>query len=115
MKLILKLLLNALAVVLLSKLLSGVNVDSYLTATIVALVLAILNLFVKPILVLLTLPVTVVTFGIFLLFINAFIILIADKLIEGFSVSSVWIAILFSILLSILQSILHSLLKDDEK
>ncbi|RSK39824.1 phage holin family protein [Mangrovimonas spongiae] len=115
MKLILKLLLNALAVVLLSKLLSGVSVDSYLTATIVALVLAILNLFVKPILVLLTLPVTVVTFGIFLLFINAFIILIADKLIEGFSVSSVWIAILFSILLSILQSILHSLLKDDEK
>ncbi|GGH41317.1 membrane protein [Mangrovimonas yunxiaonensis] len=113
MKLILKLLLNALAVVLLSKLLSGVHVDSYLTATIVALVLAVLNLFVKPILVILTLPVTVVTFGIFLLFINAFIILIADNLIAGFSVSSVWIAILFSVLLSILQSILHSLLKDD--
>ncbi|CAH8282281.1 conserved hypothetical protein [Mariniflexile fucanivorans] len=70
---------------------------------------------VKPILVILTLPITVVTLGLFLLIINALIILLADKLIEGFSVSSIWTAILFSILLSILQSFLHSLLKEDKK
>lgn len=115
MKLVIKLLLTALAVVVLSKLLSGVNVDSYTTAIIVAIVLALLNLFVKPLLVLLTLPATILTLGLFLFVINACIILLADKLIDGFSVSSFWIALLFSILLTILQSILHSLLNEQEK
>ncbi|MDO5988378.1 phage holin family protein [Flavivirga amylovorans] len=115
MKLITKLLLNALAVFIIAYFLKGVNVDSYLTAIIVAVVLSILNLFVKPVLIVLTLPITVVTLGLFLLIINALIILLADKLIDGFSVNSIWIAVLFSILLSVLQSILHSLLKDDKK
>lgn len=115
MKLVIRLLLTALAVIVLSKLLSGVNVDSYTTAIIVAIVLALLNLFVKPLLVLLTLPATILTLGLFLFVINACIILLADKLIDGFSVSSFWIALLFSILLTILQSILHSLLNEQEK
>ena len=115
MKLIIKLLLSALAVVLLSKLLSGVSVDGYTTAIIVAIVIAVLNLFVKPLIVLLTLPATILTLGLFLFVINAFIILLADKLIDGFSVSSFWIALLFSILLTILQSFLHSLIKEDKK
>ena len=115
MKLIIRLLLNAVAVIFLAKVLNGVNVDSYTTAIIVAIVLSILNLLVKPILVILTLPITIITLGLFLLVINAIIILLADKLIDGFSVSSIWIAILFSILLSILQSLLHSFLKEDKK
>lgn len=115
MKLIIKLLLNALAVVLLAKLLSGVSVDSYTTAIIVAIVLALLNLIVKPLLVLLTLPATILTLGLFLFVINACIILLADKLIDGFSVSSFWIALLFSILLAILQAVLHSLIGEDKK
>ncbi|MCF7568332.1 phage holin family protein [Sabulilitoribacter arenilitoris] len=117
MKLIIKLLLNAVAVFVISYLLrnNGVELDNYLTAIIVAVVLSVLNLFVKPILVILTLPITIVTLGLFLLIINAIIILLADKLIDGFSVSSIWIAVLFSILLSVLQSILHSLLKEDKK
>ncbi len=115
MKLIIRLLLNALAVVLLSKLLNGVSVDGYTTAVIVAIVISLLNIFVKPILVILTIPVTIVTFGLFLLVINAFIIYLASHLIGGFSVNSVWTAIIFSILLSILQSILHSLLKEDKE
>ncbi|HMC02120.1 MAG TPA: phage holin family protein [Flavobacteriaceae bacterium] len=115
MKLIIRLLLNALAVVILSKILTGVDVDSYTTAIIVAVVLALLNLVVKPILVIFTLPATILTLGLFLFVINAIIILLADKLIDGFSVANFWIALLFSILLTILQSILHSLLKDDKK
>lgn len=115
MKLIIKLLLNALIVVILAKVLSGVQVDSYLTAIVVAAVLSILNLLVKPILVIFTLPITIVTLGLFLLVINALIILLADRLIPGFSVSSIWIAILFSILLSILQSILYSFLKEEKE
>ncbi len=113
MKLILRILLSALAVVLLSKLLPGVNVDSYLTAIIVAIVLSLLNFIVKPILVILTLPVTIVTFGLFLLIINAIIILLANYFVDGFQVNGIWWAILFSLLLSFLQSILFSLLKED--
>ncbi len=115
MKFIIKLLLNGLAVVVLSKVLKGVSVDSYTTAIIVAVVLSVLNLLVKPFLILLTLPITIVTLGLFLLVVNALIILLADNLIDGFSVDGIWTAILFSILLSILQSILHSLLKKDKK
>lgn len=115
MKLILRLLLNALAVVILSYVLPGVGVDSITTAIIVALVLSILNFVVKPILVILTLPITILTLGLFLLIINAIIILIAANFISGFYVSSIWWAIIFSLLLSFLQSILHSILKEDKK
>lgn len=115
MNLLIRLLLNALAVFILAHLLNGVNVDGYVGAIIVALVLSILNLLVKPILVILTLPITILTLGLFLLVINALIIMLADKLIDGFSVPSFWTAILFSILLSILQSLLQSFLKDAKK
>ena len=115
MNFILKLLLSALAVVILAKILPGVSVDTYLTAIIVAVVLSLLNFIVKPILVILTLPVTILTLGLFLLIINALIILLADKLIDGFMVSNIWWALLFSLLLSFLQSILHSMLKEGKK
>jgi putative membrane protein len=115
MKLILRILLSALAVVILSKILPGVGVDTYTTAIIVAIVLSLLNFIVKPILVILTLPVTILTLGLFLLIINALIILLADNLISGFTVNSIWWALLFSLLLSFLQSILYSLLKEDKK
>lgn len=115
MKFILRLLLSALAVVILSKVLPNVEVDTYMTAIIVAVALSLLNFIVRPILVILTLPVTIVTFGLFLLVINAAIILLANKLIDGFTVNGFWWALLFSLLLSFLQSILFSLLKEDKK
>lgn len=115
MKFLLRLLLSALAVVILSKVLPGVGVDSYLTAIIVAVALSLLNFLVKPLLVILTLPITIITLGIFLLFINAIIIMLADYFITGFSVQNIWWALLFSLLLSFLQSILFSLLKEDKK
>jgi len=115
MKLIIKLLISAFAVIVIAKFLPGVTLDSYTTAIIVAVVIAILNMLVKPILVILTLPITIVTLGLFLLIVNAIIIKLASSLIDGFSVDSLWIAILFSILLSILQSILNSLFKEDKK
>ncbi len=114
MKLILRILLSALAVVILAKILPGISVDTYTTAIIVAIVLSILNFIVKPILVILTLPITILTLGLFLLIINAIIILLADNLISGFAVSNIWWALLFSLLLSFLQSILYSLLKEDK-
>lgn len=114
MKLILRILLSALAVIILAQVLPNVSVDSYFTAVIVAIVLSLLNFIVKPILVILTLPVTILTLGLFLLIINAIIILLADNLIDGFSVDGIWWALLFSLLLSFLQSILFSILKEDK-
>lgn len=110
MKLIIRLLVTAIIVVLLAYILPGVGVDSFLSAVIVAAVLALLNLIVKPILVLFTLPVTILTLGLFLLVINALIILLCDYLIGGFSVDGFWYALLFSVLLSIVQSISNSML-----
>ncbi|GAA3779965.1 phage holin family protein [Corallibacter vietnamensis] len=115
MNLIIRVLLTAVAVVILAKLLPGAAVEGFGSAIIVAIVLGLLNAIVKPILVILTLPITIVTLGLFLLVINACIILLADKFIDGFGVSGFWTALLFSLLLSLMQSILYSLLKDDKK
>ncbi|WP_298473496.1 phage holin family protein [uncultured Maribacter sp.] len=114
MKRILRLLLSALAVIILAQILPSVGIDNYITAIIVALVLSVLNFLVKPLLIIFTLPVTIITFGLFLLFINASIILLADYLIDGFYVSGIWSALIFSLLLSILQSILFTFLKEDK-
>ena len=113
MKTLIKLLLTALAVILLCYLLPGATVTSFFTAFIVAIVLALLRLIVKPILIILTLPITIVTFGIFLLFINAIILLIADYFVGGFSVDGIWWALIFSLLLSVFQSVLFALIKEE--
>lgn len=112
MKSVLRLLLTALAVVILSYILPGVTVEGYFSAILVAIVLALLRFTVKPLLIILTLPITVVTFGLFLLVINAIIILLADLIVGGFAVETIWWALLFSLLLSFLQSILFSLLEE---
>ncbi|WP_066223625.1 phage holin family protein [Formosa haliotis] len=115
MKQIIKFLLNALLVVLLANFFSGIHVDGFMTGLLVVLVLAILDFLVKPILKILTFPITVVTFGLFLFVINGLIILLASKLVSGFHVDSIWSGILFSILLAILQSVIAGLIGDDKK
>ena len=114
MKTILQLIVSAILVVTFSNILGGVYVSSFITAIIVATVIALLNIFVKPVLIIFTLPVTVVTFGLFLLVINAIIILICDGLVDGFRVDSFWWALLFSLLLSIAQSALLAITKKQE-
>lgn len=106
---IIRLLLNGLAVVLTAYLLPGVDVNDYGTALIVALILAIVNVIVKPILVVLTIPITIITLGLFLLVINAAIILFVDNLVAGFVVRGFWWALLFSLILSIFNSLFNDL------
>ncbi|MFY7671919.1 phage holin family protein [Tenacibaculum sp. MEBiC06402] len=115
MKFIVKLLLTAFAVLVLSNLLSGIVVENYVTAVIIAFVIAVLNMFVRPILVILTLPVTILTLGLFLFVINAIIILIAGNLVSGFYVNGFLTALVFSILLSIFRSFLFGLIKEEKK
>ncbi|MGB5942369.1 MAG: phage holin family protein [Leeuwenhoekiella sp.] len=113
MKVLIKLLLTALAVLALAYFLPGASVTSMWTAFVVAIVIALLRLIVKPILVILTLPITIVTFGLFLLIVNAIIILFADGLVPGFEIDGIWWALLFSLLLSLFQAILFSLIKEE--
>ncbi len=114
MKFILKLLITAILVVVLSKILPGVETDGYVSAILVALSISVLNFIVRPILVVLTLPVTVVTLGLFLLVINAIIIMLADWLVGGFAVDGFLYALLFSIILAIARSLLFKILEKDK-
>lgn len=106
---IIRLLLNGLAVVLTAYLLPHVEIDSYGTALIVALVLAVVNIVVKPILVILTIPITILTLGLFLLVINAILILFVENLVGGFTVDGFWWALLFSLILSVFNSLFDDL------
>jgi putative membrane protein len=113
MNFIIRLLVNALAVMVSAYLLPGVRVKDFVTALILAVVLAILNLLVKPILVILTLPVTIITLGLFLFVINAIIILLASKLVSGFKVDGFFWALIFSLILSLVSGIMNSIAGTD--
>jgi putative membrane protein len=115
MKLLFRILITAILVLVIAKIMKGVIVDEFTTALTVAIVLGLLNFFVKPILVLFTLPVTIFTLGLFLLVINAVMILLCDHFVEGFHVSSFWIAMLFSIILSLSQSLVYQITGDAKK
>lgn len=109
MNLVANLLVNGLAVFITAYVLPGVNVENYLVALIVAVVLGIVNTVIKPILILLTLPVTIITLGLFVFVINAFLILIVSNLVPGFTVESFWWALAFSLVLSLVNGFLNSL------
>lgn len=108
MNILIRIIISALVAFGLSYILPGVHINSFITALILAVVLALLNAIVKPILVILTLPITILTLGLFLLVINSLIILICTHLVAGFAVDGFWWALLFSILLSIGSSIMYS-------
>ena len=109
MKILLRLLITAILVMILAHFMGGVHVESFTTSLLVAIVLGLLNLFIKPLLVLFTLPVTIFTLGLFMLVINAVIILLCSEIVGGFSVDSFWTALLFSIILSLCQSLVYAL------
>ncbi len=105
MSFIIKWVLSAVAVLIAAYLLPGVSVESFWAALIVAIVLALMNATLKPLLVVLTIPITVVTLGLFLIVINAIIILLIDALIGGFHVANFWWAIAFSLIVSVLGAL----------
>ena len=109
MNFLFKILITAVNVFMLAAILPGVEIvnNNIFTAVIVALVLAVLDAIVKPLLILFTLPATILTLGLFLFVINACIILIDAHFVHGFKVDSFWHAMLFSILLSFFNSFVH--------
>jgi putative membrane protein len=113
MRFIIKVLVTALAVWVAAYVLDGVHLENNAsTIIIVALVLALLNAIIKPILVILTIPVTIVTLGLFLLVINALMVVWTSKLVDGFKVDGWLTALLFSLIVSVVSSILHFIAKD---
>jgi putative membrane protein len=115
MKLIIKILASGVVAFLLSKILSGVHIDNIITALLFALVLACFDAIVKPILVVLTLPVTILTLGLFLFAINAIVILLAAKSIAGIKIDGFWWALLFSIILSAFSSATQKVLDNKDE
>jgi putative membrane protein len=115
MRFLINLLLTAVAVYILSKLLEPhVVINSFSTAIIFALVLAFLNAIIKPLLIILTLPLTLATLGLFLLVINVIIILLADNFVSGINIDGFFWALIFGLLLSALSSFLQNLGKEKE-
>ncbi|MEL1239499.1 phage holin family protein [Flavobacterium flavipallidum] len=112
MKLIIRILTTSILVLLISHFMKGVHVASFSTSIIVAIVLGLLNVFIKPILVLFTMPITFFTLGLFLLVINGLIIILCDNIVGGFDVDNFITALLFSIILSVSQSFVNLFLKD---
>lgn len=101
---------TAVAVLFAAYILKGVHVDSTVTALIVAFVLGLLNSFIKPILVILTIPITIVTLGLFLLVINIIIVKWAADIVPGFKVDGWFAALLFSLVVSFVSSIIEAII-----
>ncbi len=110
MQFIQKIFVSAASIMLASYLLPGIHVSTFWIALLVALVLSLLNVFLKPLLVLITLPFTIFTLGLFLLVINAVIIMIASAWVKEFKVDGFWWALLFSVIVSLITSLLEKLI-----
>ena len=107
MNLLINWLISALAIIVTAYILPGVHLDGFTTALVVAVVLGAINIFIKPILIILTLPINILSLGLFTFVINAVIIILVSKIVPGFKVDGFIWALLFSIILSIINSVLH--------
>jgi len=104
--------MNSISIFAVSYILSGIQVDSFVIALIVAVVMALLNVTLKPLLILITIPLTILTFGLFLLVVNVLVLYAAAALIDGFHIAGFWWALLFSLLVSFMNSILFGPVKN---
>lgn len=109
MEILINWLISALAILVSAYILPGVHVSDFTAALVAAVVLGVINVIIKPIILLLTLPINILTLGLFTLVINAFTILLASSIVPGFRVDSFWWALIFSIVLSVVNSFLHQL------
>jgi putative membrane protein len=117
MKLILRWVINALALLLITELLAGFHIDSFYNALVAALVLGLINAVIRPILIILTLPINLLTLGLFTFAINAIMILLMSTIVKGVQIDGFWTAIAAAIILwvvSIITNYIIKSLKSDE-
>ncbi|MCU0380007.1 MAG: phage holin family protein [Chitinophagaceae bacterium] len=106
---IVRLFFTWIAIIIASYILPGIHINDFISALIAAAVLALLNTFVKPLLVILTIPITILTLGLFLLVINALIVMMGARIVDGFTVDSFWWALGFSLVVSVIVSLLETM------
>jgi putative membrane protein len=107
---LLNLLINSIAIYIAAKILKGVELRNFMHAFLAAIFLAAANAVLKPILIFLTIPVTILTLGLFILVINALIIMLVDWILPGLKIRNFWWALLFYLLISLLNAILNWIL-----
>lgn len=111
MEILINWVIGSLLIFTLGYILPGVHVETFISALITALVIGVINAFLKPVLIILTLPINIITFGLFTLVINALLIQLAASLVPGFRVDSFWWALLFGVILSVLNSFFQNRIK----
>lgn len=111
MNIIFNWLLSAIAIMISSYVLPGVHVRDFVVALILAVILGVINAILRPILLILTLPINILTLGLFTFVINAFLVMLAASLVKGFNVDSFWWALAFSLVLSLVNGFFHKLSK----
>lgn len=104
--------INALALILISKVIKGIEVDTILAAFVAAAVLGVFNAVLRPVLILLTLPITLLTLGLFALLINGFMLYIAGTVVKGFHVSGFWPSVFGALFLSVISWIANAFIND---
>jgi len=113
MKTLIHFIVSALAILVTAYILPGVHVDGIVAALVLAVVLGVINTILRPILVFLTLPLTIVTLGLFILVINGLLVMLASYIVPGFTVASFWWALLFGIVLAIVSWVLEKFEKEE--
>ena len=109
MEILIRLLINTFTLIITAYILPGVGVDTFCQALLAAFIFGLVNIFIKPLLVILTLPITILTLGLFLFVINALLVLLVDRIVPGFQVNGFLWALGFSLLYSILKYIFDKL------
>lgn len=111
MGILIRLLVNSLAIFITAQLIPGVHIADLYSALIVAIVLGLINTFIKPILLFFTLPITILTLGLFTFVINALLIMFVSNVVKGFQIPGFWAALIFSIILSIISGVLTKIVE----
>jgi putative membrane protein len=115
MKIIVHWFLHALAIIIAAYLLPGIVVKTLFVALVLAVVLGLLNAIIRPLLLIITLPINILTLGLFTFVINAALVMLASEFVKGFYVYNFWWALVFSLLLSLINSFLHHFEKREEE
>ncbi|MBS3899950.1 MAG: phage holin family protein [Dethiobacter sp.] len=104
--------LNAAALYFAAYILDGINIDSFVAALVAALIWGVVNTVIRPLINLITLPINIMTLGLFTLVVNGFLLWLVAEVVKGFSIDSIWVGIVGALLLSIISSVLSILFKD---
>ncbi len=113
MQLFINWLVRIVAIALAAYLIPGISVQGFIAAALLAVVLAAINIFIKPVVVILTLPINILTLGLFSLVINAGLVMLAAYFVPGVTVAGFWSALIFAVVLAVVSTVLEKFTKEE--